>query len=60
MTDVMNLKNIAHHYHEIEGLLMHTHKHEKDTGYYVIVSFDINDNEVGRSNFLNFTKEYKE
>ena len=58
--DVMNLKNIAHHHHEIEALLIHAHKHEKDTGYYVLISFDANDNELGKSTFLNFTKEYKE
>ena len=60
MVDVMNLKNIAHHYHEIEGLLMHTHEAEKNTAYHVIISFDKDDNEIKRSSFLNFAHNYKE
>ena len=56
----MNLKNIAHHYHEIENLLIHAYIHEKNTAYYIIISYDKNDNELGKSSCLNFTKEYKE
>ena len=39
---------------------MHTHKHEKNTGYYLLVSYDVNNKEIGKSTFLNFTKDYVE
>lgn len=55
--DVMNLKNISKHYHEIEELLMHAFETEEKTGYYVLISYDINDNEIKRKTFLNFTRE---
>jgi hypothetical protein len=55
--DVMNLKNIAKHYHEIEGLLMHAYETENRTRYYVLISYDKNDNEIKRKTFINFTKK---
>ena len=56
----MNLKNISHHYHEIEEFLMHAYETEKKTGYYVLISYDKDDNEIKRKAFINFTHEYVE
>lgn len=58
--DVMNLKNISQHFHEIEAFLMHAYRTEKDTAVYILISLDKEENEIKRSSFLNFTKEYRE